>query len=245
MPVYARFVPVRRNGGYKSDIVGCKAAKASSPNNMGENMTDQYHANIFALISEKGPMGVNALARELNTPVSNMQRYLHKQKYFRMNDNKKWDLPNNVMGDIKNTSLVLAADVLESSVMLLRTQLEEMSQYIENVINPLNTIKRGVKAFGPAAGAVADKSDISNEYMLYVDNEIQTLMKATKKYVGVCPEEYQEMLMNVDWYHLVMDLGFKYVKEYISPELGDLFLEKTDKLSEDTIDVLKEYQKNK
>jgi hypothetical protein len=207
-------------------------------------VTNKYHDLILTIIGEKGALGVNQLARELNIPVSTMQRYLHKQTYFRINENKKWDLPEKVAGDIKSTSLLLMAEIVENSVMLLKAQLDELDQSVENIRGPLETLKKGVKVANlSAAGAVADKSDIANEYMLYVDNEIQTLMKATKKYVQVCPEEYQTILLNVDWYHLVLDMGFKYVKEYISPELGDLFLEKTDNLSEDVIESLKEYQK--
>lgn len=209
-------------------------------------MTDKYHDQILTLISEKGPTGVNQLAKALEIPVSTMQRYLHKQTFFRMNEDKKWDLPEKVIGDVKSTSLTLVTDVIETSIMLLKSQIAELEHSVDNVLSPLNTLKRGIKGFAPAAGAVAgssSKSDITNKHILDLDNDAQNLIKATKKYVQVCPQEYQELLINTDWYHLVTDLGYKYVKEYISPELGDLFLEQRDNLSEDTLEVIKEYQK--
>jgi len=206
-------------------------------------VTDKYQDRILTLISEKGPLGVNQLSRELEIPLSTMQQYLNRQSYFRKNENKKWDLPENVMGDIKGSSLALAADVLESSIMLLKTQLEEMGQYVDNVLNPLNTIKRGVKGINLAAGGVADKPSQMHRDIARVLDFSEKLQKAIKQNLSKIPDDYQDLYLNLDITAMIVHLGSDYINSEQTTDLTGVLLGETDELSENTIKVLERFQK--
>src|ERR1043165_198534 len=55
---------------------------------------DKYYKPIEKLVQGKGPMGVNAIARELDLPTSSVQKWLDRQRYFEKTSSRKWDLPS-------------------------------------------------------------------------------------------------------------------------------------------------------
>lgn len=55
----------------------------------------EYHDAIKELLTNYGPMGVNAIANKLGIPVSSIQYYLKtQQSYFVQNNKRKWQLPD-------------------------------------------------------------------------------------------------------------------------------------------------------
>jgi hypothetical protein len=211
----------------------------------GYEVIDKYKDDILALITKNGPMGVNALQRELNVPLSTLQKYMHRQRYFRINEDKKWDTPENVTSDIQSNTLDLMVNSVENTIMLLSAQLEEIQQTTKNALIPISTLKRGVKNLSPT---VANRPQSANNgevdpFLLELDKVLKDGYVLYKKYVKVCPEEYQNLISNVDLVRLTVELGSTFVTNEISPELSALFLEKSTTLSEDTIEYLKMYQK--
>lgn len=85
-------------------------------------MIKKYHDPIFKLISEREEaLGVNEIAKGTELPLSTIQKYLStQQSYFRKNEDRKWDLPEKVMSDITDSSLLLAVNVLENSILLMK-----------------------------------------------------------------------------------------------------------------------------
>lgn len=58
------------------------------------NTRDQrLHNEIFKLLDNHSDIGVNEIARKLDTPVATIQRFLVRQNYFIRNDRRKWQLP--------------------------------------------------------------------------------------------------------------------------------------------------------
>lgn len=58
------------------------------------NARDQrLHNEIFKLLDSHSDIGVNEIARKLDTPVATIQRFLVRQNYFIRNDRRKWQLP--------------------------------------------------------------------------------------------------------------------------------------------------------
>lgn len=204
---------------------------------------DKYRDDILRLISEKGALGVNSLSRELNVPLSTLQKYLHRQSYFKLNEEKRWDLPENVMGDIKTNSLVLMANVVENSILLLKSQLEEMQQSVGNALNPISTIKRGLNAgLAPVAGNKSGHSEIDPRLTKVMDMKA-TLDNIFKKQKDNIPEEYQTLIFNFDYVGLVLKEGDNYTKEFLENGLYELLAGKEQELTEDTIEILKDNQK--
>lgn len=203
-------------------------------------MTDKYHDLIVAVLTEKGELGVNEIARDINTPVSTVQKYLERQTYFKKTERRKWDLPQNVTSDIKVDTVTLMIESVENAVKLQKAQLTEMLDSIQNTMIPLNALKRGINGL---IAPVAEKELDFNETLIKLDKALKTTYLVFKQYVGKCPEEYRELLLNVDLYRLVVELGNKYLNGEFNTEITSLFLQQTDTLSEDVLKVLKEYQK--
>lgn len=201
---------------------------------------NKFYDDILGYITEHGETGVNVLAKEFNVPLSSMQRYLERQTYFRKTVNRKWDLPNNVDTDIKTNTMTLMVSSVETALLLLSSQLSEIQSSVQNALMPVSTLKRAVNT---VLTPVADKtSNIDNEVLLF-DKSIKDTYAVFKQHVKVCPEEYQEIISNVDLYKLTIEMGTKFIAGDFNAEISSLFLEKSSILSDDIIDILKEYQK--
>jgi hypothetical protein len=209
----------------------------------GGFMIEKYHEPIFKLISEKGALGVNQIAKETEIPLSTVQKYLStQQSYFRKNEDRKWDLPEKVTSDISDSSLTLAVEVMENSIQLFKAQLEEMVQAAANVLTPINTIKRGISN-KPAP--VADKQPrVQNPKLAAILENVGRMPNLIKSKKSDLTDNYYQLLMNTDWLSMQLDLGDNYMKEVIVPGLSDLLLNQTEKLDEDTYTAIKDYQIN-
>ncbi len=201
---------------------------------------DKYYDQVLAYVTENGETGVNVLAKALDIPLSTMQRYLERQTYFRKTINRKWDLPNNVDADIKSNTMTLMVEAVENALKLVSSQLAEIQSSTQNALMPVNTLKRAVINTMPS---VADKSSEVDPQLLKLDKNTKDTYVVFKKYVDKVPEEYQELIKGLDLYKLTIEMGTKFINSDFNAELSSLFLEKSDILSEDTIELLKEYQK--
>lgn len=208
-------------------------------------MQDRYKSDIITLITQRGPLGVSALSKELNVAASTLQKYLHKQSYFKINEDKKWDLPENVVSDIKSNTLVLMTDLVETNVKLLKSQLEEMLQTVENAINPIETLKRGVNTYQAPVASKSDKpvQKIDSRISEIIEMEA-TLQSIFKKQSSNIPEEYRDLFFNFDYIGLVLKEGQSYTKEFLEEGTYALLAGKDTTLEEDVLQILKDNQKS-
>lgn len=205
---------------------------------------DKIYDLLLAYITENGETGVNVLARHCDIPLSTMQRYLERQTYFRKTISRKWDIPSKVETDIKSNSMTLMVDSVENALLLLNSQMDEIQQSIQNSLLPLNSLKRAVINLNtPVANASREISANIHPRLLEMDKKSKENDVVFKKYKDKIPEEYKDLIMNTDLLLMSIELGTKFVKGTVIPEISALLLEETDKLSDDVMDVLSEYQK--
>lgn len=203
-------------------------------------MIDKYKDEILVLIQEKGPLGVNAIQRELNYPLSTLQKYLHRQSYFRINDDKKWDLPENVMGEVKTTSLTLVANVIENSILLLKSQLEELQLSVDNALSPINTLKRGISAQSPSVAAPSVKN---HPLVDKIQSFVASLHESINNQKSNIPEEYRNLLLNVDLMRIMFKKGSDYFDSSFMPVFSGILLKETDVIPDEMLELIEHCQK--
>lgn len=203
-------------------------------------MIGKYHDDILAIISRNGAMGVNALQRELNIPLSTLQKYLHKQTYFRMNDERKWDLPENITSDIKSNTLSLTINVVENSILMLQSQLDEMKQSIANALAPIGTLKRGIDNLAPTP--VAGKATPLDKRLSNLNDAALQYKVIVRKQKDIIPDQYLNLLINLDYVGLVFSLGAVYADEMLTGDIYGVLVGSITELSDDLLDVIKENQ---
>jgi hypothetical protein len=196
---------------------------------------DKYHADIRALIEREGALGVNSLSKALNIPLSTIQKYMHSQSYFKMNQSKKWDLPEKVVANDIKESLKNFDSVIESQLGI--TSLSDMLYtQIKSTITLLSAQK-------PISHTVASNTLDIHPEILKLDKNVKEMYILFSKYVHKCPEEYQNLIKNVDLYSLIKEKGTIYMNNEFSREISALFLERSVDLSDNVLQTLKEYQK--
>ncbi len=206
-------------------------------------MTDKYRDVILELINKHGALGVNAIQRETDIPLSTLHKYLHNQNYFRQNTAKKWDLPENVQSEIKADTVSLYVNQLETSIQILRTQLDDIVHSATNLLVPAESIK---KAIAHIQHPVANSSDVGNKRLPTkwrdIIEKIEELPKVIKSKKNTTTTEYYDLLRNVDWYELIIEMGLSYFRDVLSTEIYDVLLGQSSELSDDALENLKEYQ---
>jgi hypothetical protein len=211
-----------------------------SVNYGGKMSKGKLHDEILAYLTEHGETGVNVLAKEFDVPLSTMQKYLTDQTYFKKTEKRKWDLPENVNADIKSDTMSLMVSSVENALLVIKSQLSDLQQSIDTSLIPVSTLKRGIdNLIAPVAG----KSDNIHPKIVELDKNVKLMQAVFKKYVGVCPQEYQELIKNIDLYGLIMEMGTKFLNSGFNEDITSLFLEQTTELSSESIELLKEYQK--
>jgi hypothetical protein len=206
---------------------------------------DEKRGLIIQLIREKGPLGVNTIASEIGVPVSTLQKYLNKQQtYFKINSDRKWDLPGNVASEVKNSTLILNTEIVENTIQLLQSQMEELQLNLANALIPVGTLKRSIQNLNvpPPVAALTNQIDI-HPRLIELDEKTKKSNQLFKQYLPKVPEEYQELLKNLDLYAITIEMGTKFMNEQFNAEISSLFLEKEDKLSDELLEVIKIYQK--
>lgn len=198
---------------------------------------EELQSKIYDLIERNGPMGVNKLAEALMIPTSTMQKYLDKdQSYFKKNHARKWVLPETAAMSEMSAVASNYSNIIDSQLKGIDALLDTLMSQFRATITLIESQKTTIH---PVAGF---NSDI-DPYLIETDKKLKDLYKVFKQYVGKCPEEYQSLIKNVDLAHLVIDNGTNYLNGTFNTELTSLFLEQTDKLSDEVLETLKNYQK--
>lgn len=205
---------------------------------------DKYYDDIHAFITTNGESGVNAISKAINVPLSTVQKYLERQSFFKKTEQRKWDLPDRVPNvDIKTETLPLMVNSVENALLILKAQLTEIQQTVDNSLIPLNTLKRSVNH---AIAPVASKSDTSvniDPRLINVNEEVQKLKDVFKKQKANIPDEYADLLNNYDHIGLYLKEGKEYVTNMLQDELFELLTGQTQTLSEEAVQTLKDNQK--
>ena len=221
----------------KSDIVGMKATYPEWPSKWGNMSNDRFYDEILKYITEYGETGVNVLARELNVPLSTMQRYLEKQTYFRKTVNRKWDIPDNVEKDIKSNTATLMVESVETVIKLIESQVSELQLQLQAALMPINTLKRAVIATNPS---VATKINPLFETVQEDANNVYEAIKGNKSNI---PEEYLDLILNVDLVRIILKKGADYYKDTFISALSGLILKETDELPDEILELIEHCQK--
>ena len=182
-------------------------------------------------------MGVNQLSKELNIPLSTMQKYLDKdQTYFKKNNARKWVLPE--MSANEDMSVVSSnySNVIDSQLLSMQALIETLMSQFRATLSLIDANK-GVST------SVAGIAPNIHPDILKLDKNAKDMQTVFSKYVVKCPEEYRELIKNLDLYRLMIEKGSIYMNGSFNVEITSLFLEKTVDLSNEVIEVLKNYQK--
>ncbi|MFY3741621.1 MAG: virulence-associated protein VapD [Candidatus Nitrosomirales archaeon] len=198
---------------------------------------DKYHADIRRLLEQHGAMGVNQISKELNVPLSTMQKYLDKdQNYFKKNHARKWVLPEISASEEMSVVSSNYSDVINSQIMGMQALIETLMSQFRATLSLIEANK------GTSASVAGIMPDIHPE-ILKLNKAAKDMHTVFSKYISKCPDEYQELLKNVDLYRLIKERGTIYMNSEFSTEITSLFLERTVDLSNEVVAVLKEYQK--
>lgn len=201
-------------------------------------MLEEHHVIIKQMIEERGPLGVNTIANELGVPLTTMQKRLHKQDYFVLNDRRKWDLPGNVaeksIEDVDNNFDAL----IDAQITGIDNLVQMLSTNLKTTVTLLKTQKPQKYTKAPVAANVY----IHPDYKVIVD-EMKTLEGIVKKYRDRFDDDTLTLLLNTDWVRLRFKLGLNSFMDEIGNAFGDFLSPNGGELSETVIKHVKENQK--
>lgn len=198
--------------------------------------TDQYHSQILALIEKNGALGVNAISNSTNIPLSTVQKYMHRQSYFKMNSHKKWDLPENIVANEVNASLSNFDTLIASNLTGITSLSEMLITQIKSAITLLSTQK-------PVYATVADRSVKLDEHMDRLNIFINNLQKAIKEHMSNVPEDYLDLMRNLDISKMCIYEGLEHMTSEHLRDITDLLLGDRDILTDDSLKMIEKYQK--
>lgn len=190
---------------------------------------------IAAVISEKGPLGVNALAMELGVAPSSLQRYLTTQDYFRRTENRRWDLPENVAQNVKSNTLHLMLENAITGTKLLIATNSELLDQLEMNRKTLELVKQNLNQISnpPVADSRFADFESANE----------KLRDAIKRNKNNIPEEYYDLIYNYDHVGYIIKVGKGTAVNFLESQLAPLILGDHTELSEQTVQILEENQR--
>lgn len=205
---------------------------------------------IYKVLSQYGAMGVTALARHLGIKnASGLHQHLNRQKFFKQNENKHWDLPEKVINGGKTNAAQLSAQAgvqaIESYLLAIKAQLEETMLQVNTAIVPIDSLKKEVaKIPAPSEPPVAESAKVHSGLIKLNENinQIPVIIKSKKE---MLTDDLFQLLLNVDWMELILDNGRKFFREVIETNLYDVLLGNKDELSEEALSCIKEYQTDK
>lgn len=198
---------------------------------------DRFHAEIKALLEKNGAMGVNAIQKELDVPLSTLQKYLDKQQnYFKKNALRKWVLPEKLVNEHMSVITDNHTDIIENQIssmkMLARTLISQFDSTM--ILMATNNAK------SPSVAGISDKVDPSIEKLT---SFVTALQKAIKEYKDNIPDIYKDLILNLDVAKLCAYKGLGYMNDEKSADITGILLGERDTMSEAIITTLKEYQK--
>jgi hypothetical protein len=198
-------------------------------------MNDQYFEDIKALIQQNGAMGVNAISKAIDKPLSTVQKYMHRQSYFKMNDQRKWDLPESVTTKEIQSTINNFDQVIESQLSGITSLSDMLITQIKSTITILSAQK-------PIIAAVADKSPNIDKRLIDFQSNTNKLKEIIKKQKANVPDEYYDLLINYDHIGLVMKEGSKYALDFLEGDIYSMLAGDARELSEETVEILRENQ---
>lgn len=208
---------------------------------------DKYHESVKRVLTEKGELGVNSIARELNMSVSTLQKYLENQSYFKKTEKRRWDLPHKVaartINEQSTTNFELVASTITSQSVTLRSQLEAALMCLSIMDSQVMIINDTAKLALAAVPPVADKPRQIHQALLTIEENAKVMTNVIKSKLSDIPEEYQQLLLNTDWLVFIANRGVLYVNNEVAPEISNLVLKEDNELSDEVTKLLNEYQK--
>ena len=197
------------------------------------------HDDILALINKYGALGVNSIQKELNLPLSTVQYYLTKQQsYFIKNDQRKWDLPENVVNKSTSEMSDNAQNLLKSQLVSVRATQKLVSQQIDTLVSLIETILPNL----PVAGK-SGKSDKLDKRMYALQEILNTYESAVKQYKDNIPEEYYNLFVKFDMYQFMFDKSNDEAQEFVDSYISAVLLGDLTELDESVLEVIEQYQK--
>lgn len=198
---------------------------------------DRFHDEVRRLIEQNGAMGVNQLSKALDVPLSTMQKYMDKdQNYFKKNHARKWELPEMSANSDIATVAGNYTNVIESQLMSMQALIDTLMASFRATVSLIDANK-GLSPVSTGKPTYTDP-DVAKMY-----EDIKLLTGSLKKKMSDIPEEYQDLLSSTNWVSLTLQMGRTYVTNNLNPEIVELILGNTDKLSDEVLKMLEEYQK--
>lgn len=201
------------------------------------------HEDIKALLEKHGPMGVNALQRELKVPLSTIHKYLDKQQnYFIKTESRRWDLPERHVNPIRQLTGTNSGDsvstIIDSQLVGMQATYELLTQQISTILNLAVSLKPSNNS---TPVAKEDNGEVSKEWSdLYSQvSRLPGIFKSKKE--NLTPDQL-ELLLNVKWHSLVLNIGTKAFAP-ISDHLADLALGQETEIRDEIADLLVTYLK--
>lgn len=193
------------------------------------------HDEIEAFLKENGETGVNAISAGIGKPVSSVQKWLEKQTYFIKTSSRKWDLPERIIGnfDVKAQDLVIRDTnlAIENAVLVLGSTKAKLDALL-TVVERINTVSAATNQ-----RRVAGNSKIEKRI-----SEVEKMQKILKSHIDKVPEQYRELLRDLDYVEMTWQLGAKKMDTEINSELTELILGETTELKETTVALFQTYQ---
>ncbi len=198
---------------------------------------DRFHEPVKALLQTNGEMGVNQIAKSLSVPLSTMQKYLDKdQTYFKKNRSRKWVLPEDAA----------KSDISEVNVnytQVIENQIKGIESLVTTLMAQLKSTVSLIEANKVTITSVADISTKIHPRLQGLDKKATEVSELLRKNLSKVPENYRDLIKNLDLHLLIVEKGTHYMNNEITSEIASLILGQTDILSEQLVTVLKEYQK--
>jgi hypothetical protein len=199
---------------------------------------DRFYPLIHALLEQHGALGVNYLAKELNVPISTLQKYLDKdQNYFKKNQSRKWVLP----GTAVSTDMSVVSNNFSN---VIDSQLMSMEALITTLMSQFRATVTLIESNKGSHAPVANKSVNIRQRLIDLDEEANKVEAVIKKQKSNIPEEYINLLLNFDYVSFVLTVGHKYAVETLSTDIYGILSGKDTELNEETVDHIKDHQKS-
>lgn len=203
-------------------------------------MIKKYHDLIYQAILENGELGVNQISSKTGIPLSTLQKYLTtQQKYFQKTQSRRWDLPDRVISNFSEIAIANSADLLESSLEILRVKLRELTLAITNLEVPISALKyTQAVAQPPVAGSALEIHPV----LVELNNKIKNMIGAVSDHVNKVPANYKDLIQNLDWYTLATQMGIVWFNSQFTPYLTEMLINGEGSFDDELVEILSKYQ---
>lgn len=198
------------------------------------------HDDVYEQLSKNGPMGVNALSKALNIPLSTMQKYLDKdQSYFKKNYQRKWELPEESIRTDMSTVSNNIANVIDSQLMSMQALIDTLMSQFRATVTLIETNK---PSNAPVAVNSGNSMKIDPRLLTLVEDAAK-LTSAVKKQKSFIPEEYYDLLLSLDLVSLYFLIGEKPAYKIVVSDIYPVLTGNSKILADDALNILAECQK--